>query len=89
MGIKMKDKKMYIPIIILFVFIGLALYAINSGYMMAPDEYNYSNIAWTDHRLSSIGDIITSQMSMYQQWTGRIPVHTTIQTILYLGTWIY
>ncbi len=85
----MKDKKIYIPIIILFIFIAISLYAINSGYMMAPDEYNYSNIAWTDHRLSSISDIITSQMSMYQQWTGRVPVHTIIQTILYLGTWIY
>ena len=85
----MKNKKIYIPIIILFIFIGLALYAINSGYMMAPDEYNYSNIAWTENRLSSISDIITSQISMYKQWTGRIPVHTIIQTILYLGTWLY
>ena len=85
----MKDKKVYIPIIILFILVMLALYAINSGYMMAPDEYNYSNIAWTDHRLSSISDIITSQMSMYKQWTGRIPVHTIIQTMLYLGTWTF
>ena len=85
----MKIKKISIPIIILLIFIAISLYAINSGYMMAPDEYNYSNIAWTEQRLSSISDIITSQMSMYKQWTGRIPVHTIIQTILYLGTWIY
>lgn len=85
----MKIDKKHIPIIILFVFIMLALYLINTGGMMAPDEYNYSHIAWTDHKLSSISDIVKSQISMYQQWTGRIPVHATIQTILYLGTWIY
>lgn len=57
--------------------------------MPAPDEYNYSHIAWTEHRLSGIKDIVTSQMSMYEKWTGRIPVHTMIQTILYAGTWTY
>ena len=29
-------------------------------------------------KLNSFSDIITSEMSMYQQWTGRIPVHTII-----------
>ena len=57
--------------------------------MMAPDEYNYSHIPWTSNKLSGFHDIMISEMSMYQQWTGRIPVHTIIQSMLYLGTWIY
>lgn len=85
----MKDKKTKIGIIILLLLTMISIYLISSSYMMAPDEYNYSHIAWTNIKLSSIKDIITSQISMYNQWTGRVPVHTTIQVLLYLGTWIY
>lgn len=75
--------------IILLVFFAICIFLIGKAYMPAPDEYNYSNITWTNHRISGIKDLITSQVSLYEKWTGRIPVHTTIQTILYLGTWIY
>ncbi len=76
-------------IIILLVFLAICIFLIENSYLPAPDEYNYSHIAWTDHKISGINDLITSQISLYQNWTGRIPVHTTIQTILWLGTWIY
>ena len=85
----MKIEKRNISIIILFLFIALSIYLISAGSMLAPDEYNYSHIAWTDHKLSSFSDIVTSQISMYEKWTGRIPVHSIIQVILYLGIWIY
>ena len=73
-------------IIILLVFLAICIFLIENSYLPAPDEYNYSHIAWTDHKISGINDLITSQISLYQNWTGRIPVHTTIQTILWLGT---
>ena len=85
----MDKKKREYAIAGVLIFLALAIYIISSSYLFAPDEYNYSHIAWTDDKLSSIQDIITSQKSMYQQWTGRVPVHMTIQILLYLGTWLY
>lgn len=85
----MKKYAKNIAIIVFLIFIAISIYLISSTYMMAPDEYNYSHIPWTSTKLSGFHDIVTSEMSMYQQWTGRIPVHTIIQSMLYLGTWIY
>lgn len=85
----MKKYANKIATVLLLIFIAVTIYLISSTYMMAPDEYNYSHISWTDTKLNSFSDIITSEMSMYQQWTGRIPVHTIIQSMLYLGAWIY
>ena len=75
--------------ILLFVFFVICIYLIGNAYMPAPDEYNYSHITWTDQRLTGIKDILTSQKILYENWTGRIPVHTLIQSILYVGRWIY
>lgn len=83
---KLKENKF---IIILLVFLSICIFLIENSYLMAPDEYNYSHIPWTDHKISGLNDIVTSQLKMYQNWTGRIPVHTTIQILLYLGIWIY
>ncbi len=81
-------KKNKLSIFLLIVFM-IVIYLIGKSYMPAADEYNYSHITWTNQRLSGIRDIITSQTILYEKWTGRIPVLTTIQTILYGGTWIY
>lgn len=85
----MEKIKSKLPVILIILFIMTAIFIISDSYIMAPDEYNYSHIAWTDIKIEGIKDIITSQISMYKNWTGRVPVHTCIQFLLYVGTWLY
>ena len=40
-------------------------------------------------KIHNVKGIVKTQVLLYEKWTGRIPVHTLIQTILYIGTWIY
>ncbi len=76
-------------IILIALFSVICLFFIQDSYMMAPDEYNYSNITWTPNRLSSFGDVFKSLHLLYTLWTGRIFVHGIIQMILFLGDGIY
>jgi len=51
----------------------------------SSDEFNYSHIAWTDHKLNGIRDILASMILLYENWTGRIPLHFLISFFLYIG----
>ncbi len=75
--------------IIFIILCGIGVTLISNTFLLAPDEYNYSHIAWTDKRINSISDIVESQKSMYKLWTGRIPVHFIIQLLLYKGIEIF
>lgn len=83
---KIKGKK---GIVVLLLIFYICIFLIGKSTMLSPDEYNYSHITWTDQKILGVKDIIKSQALLYEKWTGRIPVHTLIQTILYIGTWIY
>ena len=83
---KIKNNK-FLIISLFIVYIGIFL--ICKYNMFAQDEYNYSHIAWTDTKLETIGDIITSQISIYKNWSGRIPVLATVQFFLCFGKYIY
>lgn len=76
-------------IILMRIFIVFCLFFIQNTYMMAPDEYNYSNINGTSIRLNSFTDVFKSLCTLYKSWTGRVIVHGIIQLVLFLGQGIY
>lgn len=76
----LKNPKTYLYIIIFSI-----IFLLTSNMHFNPDEYNYSNITWTNTRISSLSDIITSQKILYLNWTGRILLHSLIQLFLFIG----
>lgn len=85
---KILDKKI-INICLSFLIIFLGVFIICKYNMFAQDEYNYSNIAWTNERLSNMKDVIHSMIDVYTSWSGRIIVLGIEQTILCYGKFIY
>lgn len=83
---KIKDNKWIIASLIV-IYIGV--FVICSCNMFAQDEYNYSNITWTNQKIQSFGDIIESQKLIYKNWSGRIPVLGMVQVFLYIGKFVY
>lgn len=83
---KLKNNKW---VIVSFIVIYISIFLICNCNLFAQDEYNYSNISWTNQRLSSFSDIFYSQKLIYQNWSGRIPVLTLVQVFLYIGTIFY
>ena len=49
--------KKYLPIVITVVSIFTFIVILSFNMTYNSDEYNYSNITWTNDRISSIGDI--------------------------------
>ena len=76
-------------IIISFILIYIGMFIICKYNMFAQDEYNYSHIAWTNQKLSSFSDIVKSQIDIYKNWSGRIPVLGMVQVFLYIGKIFY
>ncbi|MMZ50424.1 hypothetical protein D1872_121410 [compost metagenome] len=70
-------------ILILFSFTSIFIFSYYKPF--SADDYNYSNITWTNHRLTGIKDIFTSMELLYLNWTGRIPVQFIISLFLYIG----
>lgn len=79
---KIKENK---SVIIMIFIIVICMFTLCHFNMMAPDEYNYSNIASSEERVTSLSDILTTQNFLYSEWTGRIPAHTLIQLFLLIG----
>jgi hypothetical protein len=68
---------------ILFVFI-LLLY-MNIKTPMLGDDYTYSLIFNTAQKLQSVSDIVSSQITHYNIWGGRIIVHSISQLLLFIN----
>lgn len=81
--------KKYLPIVITVVSIFTFIVILSFNMTYNSDEYNYSNITWTNDRISSIGDIFKSQKILYLNWTGRVIIHFIIQLLIYMGAWAY
>ena len=83
--------KKYIPVIIICILFGFSILSIAKNNLMSPDEYNYSFVLGLNptHKISSFSDLIFSQKSMYNTWTGRILVHSVIQFFLWIGLPIF
>lgn len=75
--------------LIIFVAIFILIYAMCTSNMYAQDEYNYSNITWTNQRISSMHDLLTSIKLIYFNWSGRIIALGLSQLFLYLGIGYY
>lgn len=85
----MKNKKKLCTNIFLII-IFLLMFVICSSSMFAQDEYNYSNISNSNgERVEDIGDIISSQIFLYKNWTGRVLATGLTQLFLMLGTKVY
>ncbi|MDL2215121.1 DUF6056 family protein [Dysgonomonas sp. OttesenSCG-928-M03] len=67
---------------IALTFIFCVILFLNLKTPMTGDDYVYSFIYQTPHRLSSIKDIIESQYIHYYQWGGRTIVHIIAQALL-------
>lgn len=80
-----KNIHLMIPFMLIFTMIFVMSYYMTYN----PDEFNYSNITWTDTRINSISDILASQKILYFNWTGRVFVHFLIQLILYANHIFY
>lgn len=87
--IEKERAKKYLPVIITAVSIFMFIVILSFNMTYNSDEYNYSNITWTNDRISSIGDIFKSQKILYLNWTGRVIIHFIIQLLIYMGSWAY
>lgn len=47
-----------------------------------PDDFNYAHIPWTDIPLKSLGDVWRSQVSIYNEWSGRVIIMGLSQIFL-------
>ncbi|MEG1059083.1 MAG: DUF6056 family protein [Clostridia bacterium] len=74
---KTDNNKTIVILIFIVVIIVMNIYLMSSFNLLAPDEYNYSNISSGTERVTSIFDIFTTQKNLYNNWTGRILVHRT------------
>ncbi|MBD7910315.1 DUF6056 family protein [Clostridium cibarium] len=77
------------PNFYLYLIIFLVMFILTSNMHYNADEYNYSNIPWTNIRIQSFSDILNSQKLLYTHWTGRVLVHFLIQTFLFIGYNVY
>ncbi len=84
--VKISENKLLFIIIVITFFLIMFLCKYQ---MFAQDEYNYSNVDRSNERVDSVSDIIETQINMYKEWTGRIPVSGLIQLFLYIGTPVY
>ncbi|PRR83064.1 DUF6056 family protein [Clostridium vincentii] len=73
------------PTLYLYIIIFTIIFLLTNNMHFNADEYNYSHITWTNTRISSLSDILTSQKILYFNWTGRIIVHSLIQLFLFIG----
>lgn len=83
-----KMKKLIVEnkwIILFFAIIYICIFILTTNSFYAPDEFNFSNIPWTEERVMSLKDILTSQKMLYMKTTGRILAHSLIYLMLYLG----
>lgn len=67
--------------VILFVFFGSILF-LNIKTPLIGDDFVYSFIYQTEHRLTSISDVFYSQCLHYYKWGGRSVVHFITQSLL-------
>ncbi|NDV78415.1 DUF6056 family protein [Dysgonomonas sp. 511] len=86
----MKNYLTIAPPVISFILIFLSAFAIYYFYPLYGDDWIYSCVfiegpggaEYSTHRISSIGDIITSQYNHYMNWGGRTVVHVIDQVLL-------
>lgn len=60
------------------------IFVFNRMSLIHGDDYVYSFIYKTSERISSLEDVICSQITHYNTWGGRAVVHTLLQIILML-----
>lgn len=77
--------RQYIATIAFLCIVAGMMWIIGDAGLLAPDEYNYSNIYGTTQRITSLTDLKTSLSLFYTGWTGRILVHGMIQLFLWLN----
>lgn len=53
------------------------------------DDYKYFFIFYTDERVASLGDIVTSMVAHWYSWGGRVMAHTLVQLFLWLPKVIF
>lgn len=80
-----KENRQYIATIAFLCVVAGMMWIIGDAGLLAPDEYNYSNIYGTTQRITSLVDLRTSLSLFYTSWTGRILVHGMIQLFLWLN----
>lgn len=73
--------KIYFSLFIFFIF--LTILTLNILTPLIGDDFVYSFVYQTNHKLSSLYDIIESQSLHYTKWGGRTIVHFIDQLILY------
>ena len=72
-------------IIALSILIVALLFVLNHFMPMFADDYSYSFSFLTDERITSIRQILPSQMAHYHKVNGRIVTHTLAQFFLMMG----
>jgi hypothetical protein len=79
-GLNAKVKSLLFAALTLSVFL-LLLY-LNIKTPVTGDDYTYSLIFDTNRSVQSFGDIVTSQITHYNIWGGRVIVHAVAQLLL-------
>lgn len=74
-----------ILVLIVSCFILVLIFALNHYMPLLADDYSYSFSFLTGERITSVSQIIPSQMAHYQRVNGRFITHTLAQFFLLIG----
>lgn len=74
---------------IIFISIFLMMLVLNLLTPLIADDYSYSFIWDTDHRIHNLYDVIVSQASHYMTWGGRSVAHFIAQVFLMMPKFIF
>lgn len=83
------NKIKVMKIILVSFIIGVLFYILNVYTSLFADDYSYSYSFLTWNKISSINDIIQSQIAHYQIMNGRSVTHFFAQLFLYIGKPIF
>jgi len=71
--------------LVVIAVIYISIFIFSEYRPFSSDEFNYSHITWTDHKLAGFKDILASMVILYNNWTGRIPAQFLISFFLFSG----
>lgn len=82
---KESEKRMWIATCVLLVVSLPVMYATHREVFFQMDDLWYSTMLFNDTPISSLGDIVTSQIWHYNNWGGRSMTHGILQLTLLAG----
>lgn len=90
MGIRKHSRQIYFSAIIMAtLWIGVLFYGLNYYTPLFADDYSYSFSFLSGERITSVSQIVSSQIGHYQNTNGRSVTHTLAQLFLLAGDRVF